>query len=306
MTTHTIDKYPASLTKLKVTLQSNFFSAVSKQYKCHISELVSNNGIKFGGQQLHEFLGDQGCKHSTSASYHHSQNGTAGQAIGLISQKACTMLIDAMLPCQLWPKAVKTVLYLANCSPPSSNPEISHNCLHSTLDIPYLKDNSHLKAYGANLMIIFHTRSRKLVTNVLPEPDVAILLVTKTTQHIVSGCRKLNKVIWSAHVWFNEDPCQIPAPAVSHSSPQDVIELLFNNDSSVIQTSNTILPIASNSVPFDVFMDSDDEQLQGLNKPTNGYPTIPPPLVQADIDFSLAPPTRDQSLADIQTNALLT
>lgn len=58
-----------------------------------------------------------------TAPYHHSQNDIAEPAIGLITSRATTMLLNTRLPPQLWLEAVSAAVYISNHVPTSLNPD---------------------------------------------------------------------------------------------------------------------------------------------------------------------------------------
>jgi hypothetical protein len=64
----------------------NFFVAALNQYKLQIAELVFDYGTELGGQKLTTVLKQKGCNNDRSAPYHHTQNGTAECANGVILQ----------------------------------------------------------------------------------------------------------------------------------------------------------------------------------------------------------------------------
>lgn len=79
-----------------------------------VKELHTDNGGEYLGQNFQSLLLDRGIKHTTTAPHTAYQNGKAERSWRSIMEMARCLLVEADLPKQLWPYAVKYATYLRN------------------------------------------------------------------------------------------------------------------------------------------------------------------------------------------------
>lgn len=103
---HVISRWCLSTKSHAVSAIKDFFQVVSTQFHSTITQLHKDNGIEYGEAALLNLLAHTGCKLVQSATYHHSQNRIGKSALGLITEKACAMVIGSHLPTFLWTKVI--------------------------------------------------------------------------------------------------------------------------------------------------------------------------------------------------------
>ena len=80
--------------------------------------------------------------------YAHHKNGVAERSIGVITEKARSMMIDAQVPVEFWGEAIFTAVYLHKRSP---NNGIIKRDDHDDYKAPYNTPYEMLHAYGKRL-----------------------------------------------------------------------------------------------------------------------------------------------------------
>ena len=90
----------------------------AKGYK--IEAIRKDGGTEFGSKAFERWLRGKGVKCEDSAPYTPEQNGLSERSVGLICEKARSMMLATDLPLSLWAEAVLTATYLINRSPTRS------------------------------------------------------------------------------------------------------------------------------------------------------------------------------------------
>ena len=105
-------------TKSEVTsCLKNLCVLIEQQFGQAVKGLRTDNAKDFLNNALSEFLASKGIVHETSCPYTPQQNGLAERKIGVIVDKARTLLIQANLPLNLWGFSVMTAVHLLNRLP---------------------------------------------------------------------------------------------------------------------------------------------------------------------------------------------
>lgn len=275
-----------------------FFAATANQYSSTISELHCDNGTEFVKKQFQDFLAEKGCRMVTSAPSHHSQNGIAERANGVITEKARAMLIDSQLSAHLWPEAVATAVYLANRSPTSVNPDFQSPLayLRTTLGLPFESNAEHLRAFGAVAYVHIPPEKRLKGEKFEPHAQRGYLVGYADGLNYRIWVPATHKVVVSAYITFDETPRSTPPSntdftlpveiAVDPSSPEMVSIsvpgiILVPEESPFVPVTAISVPSAS-APPTSISMDvpstsgSDFDSLTtDMTAPTNPIDAIP-------------------------------
>lgn len=94
-----------------------FKSFVERQTNKKVKSLLSDNGGEYLSNNFKKYLADLGIKHITTVPYTPQQNGIAERFNRIVCDKTRCLLTHANLPPELWGEALKTAVYLKNCSP---------------------------------------------------------------------------------------------------------------------------------------------------------------------------------------------
>jgi hypothetical protein len=94
----------------------HLYAYVQTQYDAEIEEFRTDGETALGNE-FKEFTSEKGIRVLTSAPSTQSQNGPAGRSGAIIIMKARVIRIEANLPADLWPEAVRTAVYLMNRTP---------------------------------------------------------------------------------------------------------------------------------------------------------------------------------------------
>jgi hypothetical protein len=84
--------------------------------KCKVGTVRTDRGTEFINSDLSHFSSRKGIMHQTSAPYTPEQNGKVERINRVIKERVRALLFDAEAGRELWPEAVRTVVYLLNFS----------------------------------------------------------------------------------------------------------------------------------------------------------------------------------------------
>jgi transposase InsO family protein len=84
--------------------------------KCKVGTVRTDRGTEFINSDLAQFFTRKGITHQTSAPYTPEQNGKVERINRVIKERVRALLFDAEAGSELWPEAVRTVVYLLNFS----------------------------------------------------------------------------------------------------------------------------------------------------------------------------------------------
>jgi transposase InsO family protein len=93
-----------------------------KKFKHIIRELHSDNGGEYTGEEMRDFLGEEGITTTRTSADTPQQNGVAERVNRIILEKARCMLLEARLPSFYWPFAVRHAADIINMTPTRSVP----------------------------------------------------------------------------------------------------------------------------------------------------------------------------------------
>lgn len=295
-----------------------FFSAVTAQHQAVIAELHMDNGLEFGGNQLNDFLSTYGCRAVKSAPYHHEQNGIAERSIGVITQKARAMLLDAHLPKQLWPEAIVAAVYIANRSPTMVNPDACtpHTRLHQVHSTSQQANIGHLRSYGATAYVHIPPEKRLRGEKFIARAKKGYLVGYGDGLNYRIWFPQTNTIEQTAYVQFDETPriTEICYRDTLHSSPseqEEHVEIFLPTQIeipriSIIDTSTPLVveqpPLRLHDTNESTSSDSPNGAVSTSTTSTILFPVISPPLgvrsmeeIYADLDAAPTPLLRRSS-----------
>ena len=133
-----------------------FIIFIQNQTGKRVKRLGLDNGLEYGRTGLLEWLQEQGIHHEPTVPYLPEMNGVSERSNGVINTKARALIADAGVDENLWPEAVKTLVYLANRTETSTHKgvplEIFLRAYHGD-DDDYTQDLKHLKIFGCKAQV---------------------------------------------------------------------------------------------------------------------------------------------------------
>jgi hypothetical protein len=99
-----------------LTCLQNFVKLVENVWKCKVQRFHLDGETALR-KKFNKWAAKKGIAIERSPPYTPEQNGIAERSGGVISRKARTMMIEALLPENLWPEAIRTATHLMNRTP---------------------------------------------------------------------------------------------------------------------------------------------------------------------------------------------
>jgi hypothetical protein len=210
-----------------------FVKFTQTQFKATLKIIRSDRGGEYMGQELREFLTNEGIGVQLTAPYTPQQNGCAERKNRYLVEMTRSLLTDSSLPNKYWGEAVTTANYLQNMLPTAGGNQTPYE--RWTGKLPNL---SCLKRFGCTAFASVPAERRQKLD------DKAKKLVFVGYESGTKGYRLLDtqtdKICVSRDVIFVEgDPhvntCTQQTVNVDESSPEAESEIMLNNIPEIIE-----------------------------------------------------------------------